>query len=262
MIYYQPHISQYVFYLFTRIEAEPAVYPVRYIVVTQGIFQGTALCIGTVQDGNVGVVRITVGSGTLYLVGDDFRLIAVCKTTENLYLVPLRQIGVDSLGYLKSIFGYQRIGSIYDILCRTIVFFEFEDTTALEIFLERENIIYICSAERVDTLRIVSHNRYSPMFLSQKVDNTVLGYVGILIFVYEDKCKTIAVFGKDIGIIFKQKVGMQQYVVEVHSVGLAATCTVRGKDFGEVLPPPMVVVAVHIAVGSVVVGGNESVFHS
>ena len=100
------------------------------------------------------------------------------------------------------------------------------------------------------------------MFLSQEVDNTVLGYVGILIFVYENKCKTIAVFGKDIGIIFQQKVGMQQYVVEVHSIGLAATGTVRGKDFGEVLPPPMVVVAVHIAVGSVVVGGNESVFHS
>ncbi len=59
--------------------------------------------------------------------------------------------------YLLLILMDQAIGRIYDILCRTVVAFQFEDTASRILILKLQDIIDISPAKRIDTLRIISH---------------------------------------------------------------------------------------------------------
>ena len=175
------------------IEAETAKNFVRYIAVSQSIFQYAALGVGTVEYYHFGVGN-TDGIGFFYLFGNDVGFDSVCKTAKYGDRFAFGQVRIYFFGYLKTVFFYQRICRIYDILRRTVVLFEFEYFTVFETLLKVYNVVDIGSPKRIYALCIVAYDGYSVVCLRQHTDYTVLGYVRILVFVYQDEGKTILVF--------------------------------------------------------------------
>ena len=70
---------------------------------------------------------------------------------------------------------YQTVRRIYDILRRTIISFQFENTATRILVLELQDIIDIGSPERIDTLRIISDHADTSVYFAQALYNQMLG---------------------------------------------------------------------------------------
>ena len=84
---------------------------------------------------------------------------------------------------------YQTVRRIYDILRRTIISFQFENTATRILVLELQDIIDIGSPERIDTLRIISDHADTSVYFAQALYNQMLGKIRILILVHQHKLK-------------------------------------------------------------------------
>ena len=91
-------------------------------------------------------------------VRDDKAFFEIGIGTYYLYFVPLFFFGEYLFGYLLLVLGDEAVGRIDDILCGTVVSFEFEYFQSRELFTQSEYIVDIRSPERVNALGIVAHH--------------------------------------------------------------------------------------------------------
>ena len=61
----------------------------------------------------------------------------------------------------------------------------------------------------------------------------VLGVIGILILVDQDIIEFLLIFGQNVREITEQDIGLQQKIVEIHSIRLFATLLVLFVDFSQ-----------------------------
>lgn len=94
---------------------------------------------------------------------------------------------------------YQTVRRIYDILRRTIISFQFENTATRILVLELQDIIDIGSPERIDTLRIISDHADTSVYFAQALYNQMLGKIRILILVHQHKLKKLLYFSNTSG---------------------------------------------------------------
>ena len=118
---------------------------------------------------------------------------------------------------------YQTVRRIYDILRRTIISFQFENTATRILVLELQDIIDIGSPERIDTLRIISDHADTSVYFAQALYNQMLGKIRILILVHQHKLKKAPVLLQYVRMIAEEYIRLQQQIVEIHRPRLLAT---------------------------------------
>ena len=148
------------------IERQSAIDAIWDSVLPHLFLKRTALCISTIEDGEVTIVAPLLSTNPLDIVthDDGFLLVAVGWFQSKAFA--LLVFAEHVLSYLPFILANQRVSSFYDKLCRTVVLFKFKETRTLRILLlEVENVIDIGPAERIDTLCIVTNHTDAPMLL-------------------------------------------------------------------------------------------------
>ena len=119
-----------------------------------------------------------------------------------------------------------RVGGIDYGACRTVVLLELVGLGCGVVLAEREYVLDLRTAERVDTLRIVTNDAHTAVKLREAADDDVLRKVGILILIHQNILKQLLILGQHIGTVAQQDIGLQQQVVEVHCSVLLATTAI------------------------------------
>ena len=117
----------------------------------------------------------------------------------------------------------QAVCRIHNILCRTVIPFQFENTATRILVLELQDIIDIGSSERINTLRIIPNHTDTPMHFAQTLHDQMLCKVRILILVHQHKLEKAPVFLQYVRMIAEEDVRLQQQIVEIHRPRLLAT---------------------------------------
>ncbi|CDC95621.1 putative uncharacterized protein [Alistipes sp. CAG:268] len=133
-----------------------------------------------------------------------------------------------------------RIGRLDDRPRRAVVLLELEDLRVGEILLEREDVLDLRPAERVDRLRVIAHDADLRVELREAADDDILRIVGVLVLIDQDVFEELLVARQHVGAVAQQDVGLQQQVVEVHrAVALAplAVDVVDVAEFGDLRLP-------------------------
>ena len=198
------------------VERHTSVDAVGYIALAQSFFQYTGLCVRTVEDSEVVVITVSREAHFGNTVRDDKAFFEIGIGTYYLYFVSLFFFGEYLFGYLLLVLGDEAVGRIDDILCGTVVSFEFEYFQSRVLFTQSEYIVDIRSPERVNALGIVAHHADVVVVFSQLADNEVLGEIGILILVYQDVGEQVAIVLQHVGVIPEKYIGIEQQVVEIH----------------------------------------------
>ena len=117
-----------------------------------------------------------------------------------------------------------RVCSIDNSLRRAVVLLELEDLRHRVVTAEVEDIFDLGTAERVDTLRIVTHHADTIVQLREATNYQILSIVCILILVHKDILEEVLVCRQHLWTISEQNIGLQQQIVKIHRiVVLAAT---------------------------------------
>ena len=90
--------------------------------------------------------------------GNQFALFIVTKGTHYLYFITGLFFRKYILFKLFFIVGDDAVSNIYNVLCRPVILLKLKDSQFRIIFFEIQDILDVCSAERVDTLRIITHH--------------------------------------------------------------------------------------------------------
>ena len=96
-----------------------------------------------------------------------------------------------------------------------------------------QDIVDIRPTERVNALRVISHDTDPPVSLAQPLDDQVLGEIGILVLVHQHVAEKVLILGQHVGMVAEKDVGLQEQVVEVHRPGLETTALVTGIDLAD-----------------------------
>ncbi len=153
-----------------------------------------------------------------------------------------------------------RIGRLHDGARRAVVLFELEGHGVGIVLAEREDVLDLGAAERIDRLRVVAHDAHFRAGLRQPPDDDVLGVVRILVLVHENIMEQLLVAGQHIGTVAQQDVGLEQQVVEVHRTVAFAALTVELVERAELGHLGPAVLGGEGGVGLVGAGRHEAVF--
>ena len=118
--------------------------------------------------------------------------------------------------------SYQRIGSVHDYFCRTVVLLQPENLPVRIILLEIEDILYLRPPECIYRLRIVTYHADIAVLLRKFLEYQVLGIVGVLILVHHYIVEPAGQVVQSLAVIPEQDVHVQQDIIEIHYPGLSA----------------------------------------
>ena len=215
-------VGYHVLDLLTLIEAQSAVYPIRYAVLTHLFLERSALCIRAIQDGEVAIFTAVLALQPFDVVTDYHRLLAVTVGRLQHQLLALLVLAVHLFPDLPFVLVYQAVGSLHDELCRAVVLFQLIQARALILFLEVQYIIDVSPSEAVDALCVVAHHAYPSVLLGQLQHDGLLSEVRVLILVHQHIAEPVDIFLADVLMVAQQYEGLHQQVVEVHRVRLSA----------------------------------------
>jgi len=126
-VHRQPEVSNHVFNLLTLIEREAPIDAVRNILLAEGFFEGTALGIGAIKDGDVIPWDMVVVVEVQHLTCNASSLFQVAVETVDVDGITLAFLRIDLLVDLSSVVFDDAVGSGNDVLCLTVVAFQFEE---------------------------------------------------------------------------------------------------------------------------------------
>ena len=192
----------------------------------------------------------------------DVRLVHFTVGTTDLDGLPDAVLAEDVLAYLSFVVMDKAIGRAHDILRRTIVLFQLEESRSLIHLLEIKNIVDIGTTKAVDALCVVAHHTDTLSLPSEQPDNLMLGIVGVLILIDENKLETFLILPPHLLILVQQEPGVEQEIVEIHRVGLPAAHLI-GMVYLSQTPHPLSVVATSEAgIPRIGIGQNQRILGS
>ena len=127
--------------------------------------------------------------------------------------------------------GDEAVGDFEDAGGAAEVFFEADDYGVGPVAFEVEDVADVGAAPAVDGLVGVACGADIVVGGGEGLCDSILGVVGVLIFVDEQEFETIAEFGADVGMIFEQKGGLHQQVIEIEGVEVVEDLLIAGIDF-------------------------------
>ena len=119
---------------------------------------------------------------------------------------------------------HQRIGSLNDKLCRTIIPFQLEESCIIKLILEVKDIVNVSTTERINTLIIIPNDTDTTVCLCQLADNAHLRIVRILVLIHKDIFKLLPILFSNLPMISEEQVSIKQNVIKIHGICLSASC--------------------------------------
>ena len=101
---------------------------------------------------------------------------------------------------------------------RAVVALEPDHVGAREILLEAQDVADLGAAPAVDRLVVVADAGDVPVLLGEQAQPEVLGDVGVLVLVDQDRAKAPLVVGEDLGLLPEQAEAVQEQIAEVAGV--------------------------------------------
>ena len=143
-------------------------------------------------------------------------------------LSPVAVLGPEGLADPASVVGHHRGGGLQDQLGGAVVLLQLDDPGAREVPLELQDVVDVRPPETVDRLVLVPHAEYVPVPRRQRHDETVLGVVGVLVFVHEEIAAGSAPPRRHLGVLLEKLQGTKDQIVEVHGIRGPQALGVRG----------------------------------
>ena len=256
----QTEISYNVLNLFALVERLPPIDAIGYHPFAQRLFENAALGIGTVKDGEVRPGALSAAVQLIDFVGHNLPLFHIAVSPKDAQCVASFFFRKDFFPNLILVFGYQAIGRLDNGLRRTVVLFQLKDARAGKSFGEGQDVVNVRPTERVDALRVVAHHADVPVLGSQLKHDAVLGKVGVLILVHKDVFEMLAVLGQHLRMVAEKQESIEQQVVEVHRIRLAATLPIALVDIAHGRHPSRLVSLESLAAVCVESGRDQMVF--
>jgi len=230
---HQAQVGDHILDFLALVKGKPTIYPVGQVTLAQGLLKNAGLCVGTVKYDKI--VEGIVGAEVHFLdpVGNDETLLDVRISAQHLDALPHVVLGIDRFVYLSFILGNQAIGCVDNGLGGTVILLQLEQAAFRIIFFEFEDVVNIGTPERIDALGIIAHHTYPVVFLGQLLDDEVLGKVGVLVFIDQNKPEAVLIGSQHLRMIPEQDVGHQQDVIEIHGGCQATPLGVTLVDFLE-----------------------------
>ena len=184
--------------------------------------EGTALCVGAIQDGEVRVLSALLTPNALDVVAHNHCFLLVTIGRLQRKALTLLILAEDILANLSLVLTNQAVGSLHNELCGAVVLLQFEESRVLVLLLEVEDVVDVGATERVDALSIVAYDTDTTVLKSQLQHNLLLGKVRILILVHQHILEALYILLANVLMLTEQQPGLHQQVVKVHSVSLSA----------------------------------------
>ena len=121
---------------------------------------------------------------------------------------------------------HQRVGSLHNELCRTVIPFQLEEAGIGELVSEIENIVNVRTTERVDALVVVADDTDTAVCLRQQTDDVHLRIVRVLILVNKNILKLLSVLFPYLTVVTEEQVRVKQNIIKVHGIRLPASCLI------------------------------------
>ena len=229
-IHSQTEVCEDVFDFLALIERQTAVDAVWHGLFAKGVLEDTALGIGAIEDGKVGILAAFSALDGTNGIGHHLGLFNVGVGVEHMELFTSGIFGEHVLLDLPAVLLDETISSLDDVLCGAIVLLQFEEPCSVVYLLEGEYVVNICSTETINALRIIAYDTDVMVLTSELPHDAVLRKVGVLILIYQHITETLLPLGKHIGMLLKEEIGVEENVVEVHSITLTTAVSVSLKD--------------------------------
>ena len=198
----------------------------------QRLFQRLGLVVAAEQDGEV-VPRPLVA---LLLEGDfgsdalGFLLVVVALDHADRRAVVV--LAPQLLGMLVRVVGDHRIGGAQDAPRAAVVLLQRDDPELGEIATQAHDVFRIGAAPGVDRLVVVAHAGEVGLRPGQRLQQAVLGAVGVLVFVDQQVAQSLAPATGEVGVFLQQLQRQADQVVEIHGIESGQPPLVVAVDVG------------------------------
>ncbi len=234
--------------LLALVEADSADDLVGQADADEDLLEDTGLRIRPVEDGDVSGLRVTRVGETVYLLGDELRLVVLGVGDVAGDLCARARVGPQVLGAAGLVALDDRVGRAQDRLRGAVVLLQEDRRRVRVVLLELEDVADRRAPEGVDRLVGVAHDaqlgRGQVVFAGRGVlvvrggadefpYERVLRVVGVLVLVDHDVPEAAAVVLGDVREGAQQVDRRHDQVVEVERVGLAQPRLVHGVGLGE-----------------------------
>ena len=122
-------------------------------------------------------------------LGDELGLLVRVVAGDQRRLHPGVAHRREFLFKLLRVAGDDGVGAVENLRCAAVVCLDLEHLSVLVALREFEHVAKVCTAPRVDALRVVANRHDVVMPTAEQVDQFALYVVRVLIFVDEDKLK-------------------------------------------------------------------------
>ena len=112
------------------------------------------------------------------------------------------------------------IGTVEDLLGRAIVLLELDHARAREALLEAQDVLEVRATECIDALVVITDDAEIPVLLRERMHETELDIVRILVLVDHDVAEALLIVLKHLRLRVKQLHGLQQEIIEVERLVL------------------------------------------
>ena len=113
-----------------------------------------------------------------------------------------------------------RIGTVEDLLGGAIVLLELDHACTWEALLEAQDVLEVRTTEGIDALVVIADDTEIPVLLRERMHETELNIVRILVLVDHDVAEALLIVLKHLRLRLEQLHGLQQKIVEVERVVL------------------------------------------
>ena len=230
---HQPDIGHHVADLLVVVERRTFVDAVGNAPAAEVVLQHGRLVVGAVENHSLRPFVARRADLVAQVRNDHFGLLAVGVCLQDADFVAHVALRETMLLHALRVADDHRVGRIDDRLRRTVVLLQLEDHRRGIILLEREDVLDLGPAERIDRLRVVAHDADLRMGLRQPADDRILRIVGVLILVDQNVLELLLIAGQHVGTIPQQDVGLQKQIIEVHRAVALATLAVDVVDVAE-----------------------------
>ena len=212
--------------LLALVEPGAADHPVGHGEGDQALFELAGLEPGAHQHRHL-VQGVALGVQGLDLFAGDAGLLLAVPDAEHAHLLAGAEVGPERLAQPSLVVGDERRRGAQDVGRGAVVALQADHPGAGEIALEAQDVADLGAAPRIDRLVVVADAAQVPVRLRQEAQPQVLGHVGVLVFIHQDVAEPALVSGEDLGVVLKQREGVQKQVAEIGGVhGLQAVLVV------------------------------------
>jgi hypothetical protein len=188
-------IRHEVAYLAPVVEPHRSDEPILHCLSAQSVFQGAALRVGSVQNGEISEAPVLLSAARFNLLDYEIGLVPFVQRRDDGYRLARFAGGTQGLPLPADVLRDRRICDVKNVGRRPVILLQAYQFRRLELFFKIQNVPDVRATPAINRLVVVSNDYDITMGAAQQFDELKLRSVRVLVFVNEDELKAIAIAG-------------------------------------------------------------------